>query len=83
MRKLIINLLKPLNVIVFSLSVIFVRFFAGLAFVAFVRRRLVGAAQFFTLEHIEPVSPEAAQLCIHFYCFWNTQLEMHLLEGPD
>ena len=34
-------------------------------------------------ELIEPVSPQAAQPGIHFYCFHNTQLEMHLLEGPD
>ena len=27
-------------------------------------------------------SPQAAQLGIHFYCFHNPQLEMHLLEGP-
>ena len=39
---------------------------------------------FFTQsELIEPVLPQAAQLGIHFYCFHNTQLEMHLLEGPD
>ena len=31
----------------------------------------------------EPVLPQAAQLGIHFYCFHSTQLEMHLLEGPD
>ena len=34
-------------------------------------------------EVIEPVSPQPAQLGIHFYCYHNTQLEMHLLEGPD
>ena len=34
-------------------------------------------------ELIEPVSPQAALLGIHFYSFHSTQLEMHLLEGPD
>ena len=34
-------------------------------------------------ELIEPVSLQAAQLGNHFYCYRNTQLEMHLLEGPD
>ena len=37
---------------------------------------------FFTQsELIEPVSAQAAQLCIHFllYYFHNTQSEMHLL----
>ena len=34
-------------------------------------------------ELIEPVSPQSAQLGIHFYCFHNKQIEMHLLEGPD
>ena len=38
---------------------------------------------FFTQsELIEPILPLAAQLGIHFF-FHNTQLEMHLLEGPD
>ena len=38
---------------------------------------------FFTQsELIEPVSPQAAQLGIHYIAF-TTQLEMHLLEGPD
>ena len=35
-------------------------------------------------ELIEPISPQAAQLGIHFlilYFFHNTQLEMHLLRG--
>ena len=38
---------------------------------------------FFTqTELIEPALSQAAQLGIHFF-FHNTQLEMHLLEGPD
>ena len=32
---------------------------------------------------IEPVSPQAAHLGFHFYCFHDIQLEMDLLEGPD
>ena len=44
-----------------------------------------GLADFFTQsELIEPVTPQAAQLGIHFFNFFhNTQLEMYLLEGPD
>ena len=35
-------------------------------------------------ELIKPLSPQAAQLGVHFvYYFHNTQLEMHLLERPD
>ena len=33
-------------------------------------------------ELIEPVLPQAGQLCIHFF-FYSTQLEMHLLEGSN
>ena len=40
-------------------------------------------ALFTQSELIELVLPQAAQLGIHFNCFHNTQLEMHLLEGPD
>ena len=31
---------------------------------------------------IEAVLIRAAQLGIHFYCFHNTQLEIHLIEDP-
>ena len=38
------------------------------------------AISFFTQsELIEPVLPQAAKLGIHFYFFYKTQLEMHLL----
>ena len=45
--------------------------------------RLVIEVSLTQSELIEPVLPQAAQLGIHFYYFHNTQLEMHLLEGPD
>ena len=45
--------------------------------------RLIFKKNIYRSELIEPVSPQATQLGINFYCFHNPQLEKHLLEGPD
>ena len=44
---------------------------------------LINATFFAQSELFDPVLPPAAQLDIHFYCLYYTELEIHLLEGPD
>ena len=44
----------------------------------YINRKISGKSVLF-----EPVLLQVAQLGIYFYCFYNTQVMMHLLEGLD